>query len=111
MSKIVILGAGSFGISIAIMAAESGHSVTMWSAFESEVESILRDREHKDKLPGVKIPEEIGFTSDISCVSDADMVVIGVPSIFVRNVAKRRRAGWRAVYGDRAGTFQSSSHC
>lgn len=89
MSKIVILGAGSFGISIAIMAAESGHSVTMWSAFESEVESILRDREHKEKLPGVKIPEEIGFTSDISCVSDADMVVIGVPSIFVRNVVKQ----------------------
>ena len=68
MSKMVILGAGAFGISIAIMAAESGHSVIMWSAFESEVEAICRDREHKDKLPGVKIPEEIQFTSDISCI-------------------------------------------
>ena len=89
MSKIVILGTGAFGISIAIMAVESGHSVTMWSAFESEVESIIRDGEHKDKLPGVKIPSEIKFTSDISCVADAEMVVIGVPSIFVRSVVKQ----------------------
>lgn len=91
MSKIVILGAGAFGISIAIMAAESGHCVTMWSAFESEVESINRDREHKEKLPGVKIPEEITFTTDMSCINGADMVVIGVPSIFVRNVVKQAR--------------------
>ena len=89
MAKIVILGAGAFGISLAIMAEESGHSVTMWSAFESEVESIIREGEHKDKLPGVKIPQSISFTSDISCVKDADMVIIGVPSIFVRKVVKQ----------------------
>ncbi len=89
MSKIVILGAGAFGISIAVMASESGHTVTMWSAFESEIENLIRDREHREKLPGVKIPEEIAFTSDISCVSGADMVVIGVPSIFVRKVVKQ----------------------
>ena len=89
MSKIVILGTGAFGLSIAIMAVESGHSVTMWSAFESEIESLKRDREHKDKLPGVKIPESIDFTADISCVSDADIVVIGVPSIFVRKVVRQ----------------------
>ncbi|MBR3026336.1 MAG: NAD(P)-dependent glycerol-3-phosphate dehydrogenase [Oscillospiraceae bacterium] len=89
MSKIVILGTGAFGLSIAIMAVESGHSVTMWSAFESEIENLKRDREHKDKLPGVKIPESIDFTADISCVSDADIVVIGVPSIFVRKVVRQ----------------------
>ena len=89
MSKIVILGTGAFGLSIAIMAVESGHSVTMWSAFESEIESLKRDREHKVKLPGVKIPESIDFTADISCVSDADIVVIGVPSIFVRKVVRQ----------------------
>ena len=89
MSKIVILGTGAFGLSIAIMAVESGHSVTMWSAFESEIESLKRDREHKDKLPGVKIPESIDFTADISCVSDADIIVIGVPSIFVRKVVRQ----------------------
>ena len=61
----------------------------MWSAFESEIESLKRDREHKDKLPGVKIPESIDFTADISCVSDADIVVIGVPSIFVRKVVRQ----------------------
>ena len=89
MSKIVILGTGAFGLSIAIMAVESGHSVTMWSAFESEIESLKRDREHKDKLPGVKIPESIDFTADISCVADAEIVVIGVPSIFVRKVVRQ----------------------
>lgn len=89
MAKIVVLGAGAFGISLAIVAAESGHNVIMWSAFEKEVEDLIRDREHKIKLPGVIIPEEIEFTADMSCVEGADMVIVGVPSMFVRSVVKQ----------------------
>ena len=40
MAKITILGSGGFGISLAIMADKFGHDVTVWSAFESEIETI-----------------------------------------------------------------------
>lgn len=89
MAKIVVLGAGGFGISLAIMSVESGHDVTLWSVFQSEIDMIALDREHKQKLPGVKIPENIKLTADMSCISGADIVIIGVPSVFVRNVVKQ----------------------
>lgn len=89
MAKIVVLGAGGFGISLAIMSVESGHDVTLWSAFQNEIDMIALDREHKQKLPGVKIPESINLTADMSCISGADIVIIGVPSVFVRNVVRQ----------------------
>lgn len=89
MAKIVVLGAGGFGISLAIMSVESGHDVTLWSVFQSEIDMIALDREHKQKLPGVKIPKSIKLTADMSCISGADIVIIGVPSVFVRNVVKQ----------------------
>lgn len=89
MAKIVVLGAGGFGISLAIMSVESGHDVTLWSVFQSEIDMIALDREHKQKLPGVKIPDNIKLTADMSCISGADIVIIGVPSVFVRNVVKQ----------------------
>ncbi|MBP1564531.1 MAG: NAD(P)-dependent glycerol-3-phosphate dehydrogenase [Oscillospiraceae bacterium] len=89
MAKIVVLGAGGFGISLAIMSVESGHDVTLWSVFQSEIDMIALDREHKQKLPGVKIPKNIKLTADMSCISGADIVIIGVPSVFVRNVVKQ----------------------
>ncbi|MBE6842855.1 MAG: NAD(P)-dependent glycerol-3-phosphate dehydrogenase [Ruminococcus sp.] len=89
MAKIVVLGAGGFGISLAIMSVESGHDVTLWSVFQSEIDMIALDREHKQKLPGVKIPDSIKLTADMSCISGADIVIIGVPSVFVRNVVRQ----------------------
>ena len=89
MANIVILGSGGFGLSIAIMAKNCGnHSVTVWSKFQSEIDDIRKHGEHIQKLPGVPVSEEIVLTSDISCVKGCDMLVFGIPSSFVRDVAK-----------------------
>ena len=40
MSKVSFLGAGSWGTALAIMLANNGHDVTLWSAVESEVEML-----------------------------------------------------------------------
>ena len=69
MDKITILGSGGFGIGLAVMFDRNGHDVTVWSAFESEIEDIRRDGEHKIKLPGVKIPESVKLTTDMCCIS------------------------------------------
>lgn len=89
MAKFTVLGMGGFGLALAVMLDKNGHSVNVWSAFESEIEDIKRDGENKKKLPGVKISESIGLTSDISVVSDSDVVIFGVPTGFVRSVAKQ----------------------
>ena len=89
MAEIIILGSGGFGISLAVMLQRMGHDVTVWSAFEEEIETIRRDGEHRAKLPGVKIPEEINLVSDISNTAGKDVVLLGIPSPFVRDVAKK----------------------
>ncbi len=89
MAKVTILGAGGFGVSLAIAAYQNQHQVTVWDISEQLVEEILREREHKTKLPGVKIPEGIGFTCDPSCIAGSALVVFVVPSQFIRSVAQR----------------------
>lgn len=89
MAKFTVLGMGGFGLALAVMLDNNGHSVNVWSAFESEIEDIKRDGENKKKLPGVKIKDSITLTSDISTVSDSDVVIFGVPTSFVRSVAKQ----------------------
>ncbi|NLT09256.1 MAG: NAD(P)-dependent glycerol-3-phosphate dehydrogenase [Ruminococcus sp.] len=89
MAKITILGSGGFGLSLAIMAEHcGGHEVTVWSKFQSEIDDIRSHGEHIHKLPGVPVSESIAMTSDISCVKGCDILIFGIPSTFVRDVAK-----------------------
>lgn len=89
MKRISFLGAGSWGTALAIMLAEHDYEVTLWSKVAAEVEMLATYREHKDRLPGVKLPESIVVTSDMeSACKDADMVVLSVASPYVRQTAK-----------------------
>lgn len=89
MANIVILGSGGFGLSLAVMAERYGHNVTVWSKFQSEIDDIRVHGEHMQKLPGVPVSEKIRLTSDISCAEGCDILLFGIPSLFVRDVAKQ----------------------
>lgn len=91
MANIVILGSGGFGLSIAIMAERYGHKVTVWSKFQQEIDDIRTHGEHIQKLPGVPVTERIILTSDISCIKGCDMLIFGIPSSFIRNVAQEAK--------------------
>ena len=57
---------------------------------EEQAEELRTARENKAKLPGVKIPEEIHVTSDLSeALIDKDVIVMAVPSVAVRTTAKK----------------------
>lgn len=88
MATITILGSGGFGLSLAIMCDNAGHDVTVWSKFQDEIDAIKRTGELKSKLPGVLINKSIKLTTDISEVKDRDLVIVGIPSNFVRNVCE-----------------------
>ena len=89
MSKVSFLGAGSWGTALAIMLAKHGHDVIVWSKVEAEVNMLKENREHKDRLPGVKLPDSIVITSNLKeALTDRDLVVFSVASPFVRSVAR-----------------------
>ena len=90
MANVSVIGAGSWGTALALLLYKNGHDVTVWSYQEEEVRMLSEKREHVSKLPGVKIPEGIFFTADIKeAVEEKDVVVLAVPSIHVRNTAKK----------------------
>lgn len=87
--KVSVLGAGSWGTALAVLLCENGHEVTLWSIDKREVEMIDEKREQVEKLPGVRIPDRIAVTNELeNSISGRDMLVLAVPSIFVRSTAK-----------------------
>lgn len=81
MKKVTVVGSGSWGTALAVMLAENGHQVKIWSRRQDAVEELLQKRTNEKYLPGVKIPENIQATTDHKeAVNGADIVILAVPS-------------------------------
>ncbi|WP_273322984.1 NAD(P)H-dependent glycerol-3-phosphate dehydrogenase [Vallitalea guaymasensis] len=88
MAAVSVLGAGSWGTALAILLNNNGHEVALWSIIEDEVNLLNDTRENKSKLPGIHIPNEINITNNLKeAILGKDMLVMAVPSKFVRNTA------------------------
>ena len=88
MAKVSVIGAGSWGTALSILLHSNGHEVTLWSIMEAEVAMLNEQHEHKDKLPGVKLPEDMRITTDLeSSIKGAELMVLAVPSPFTRSTA------------------------
>lgn len=91
MARIGVIGAGSWGIALSSLLSANGHQVTVWSAFEKEVESLKETRGLKT-LPDLVLPDDMEFTADLaSAMKDKDLLVTAVPSIYVRETAKKMK--------------------
>lgn len=90
MAEIGIIGAGSWGIALSVLLHNNGHHVTIWSAIGDEIDMLNREHEHKDKLPGVKLSQDMVFTKDLKeAVSGKNLLVLAVPSPFTRSTSKQ----------------------
>ena len=89
MTKIGVLGAGTWGMALARMLQRSGNEVTVWSALEREIDEFSATRRHPN-LPGMEIPEDLRFTKHIEEVcKDKEILLFAVPSPFVRATARK----------------------
>lgn len=92
MANIGVIGAGSWGTALALLLDKNGHAVTEWSHRPEEAEELSRTREHKSKLPGVKLPETMRFTGDLEeAVTGKEVLIMAVPSTAVRSTAAKIR--------------------
>ena len=89
MGNYSVIGAGSWGTALARALAKNGHDVTVWSIMEDEIQMLNEKREHELKLPGVKLPDTIIFTTDLEkAIKGKEMMVLAVPSPFTRSTSK-----------------------
>ncbi|MBD3320503.1 MAG: NAD(P)H-dependent glycerol-3-phosphate dehydrogenase [Chitinivibrionales bacterium] len=87
--RLTILGAGSWGIALAVLLSRRGHVVSMWEFNSDDAAMLNEKREHANKLPGISIPEEIFITDNISqAFADADYVICAVPAQTMRSTMK-----------------------
>jgi glycerol-3-phosphate dehydrogenase (NAD(P)+) len=85
--KVTILGAGSWGTTLALVLNQNDHPVTCWSFDEDDIKSIVKDKENKKFLPGITIPDTIKFTTSLQeSIDFADVIIVAIPSHAVRTV-------------------------
>lgn len=83
--NITILGAGAYGIALALAFYRNQNKVTIWTKVEEEKEELLKYHENRKGLPGVIVPNDIMVTSDLSCVKDSEIVVLAISIPFFRS--------------------------
>lgn len=92
MAKVSVIGGGSWATALAALLAKNGHHVTLWSILQEEIDMLKEKHEQIEKLPGVKLPEDMIFTTDIKeAVEGMEAVVLAVPSSFTRSTAHKMK--------------------
>ena len=91
MAAVGIIGAGTWGTALAVLLNNNGQDVTIWSAFDTEIQEMSRTRRHKN-LPEVVLPDPIQMTADLrTAMAEKDMLIMAVPSVYVRSTAAKMK--------------------
>lgn len=86
MAKVTVMGAGSWGTTLAKVFADAGNSVMLWARRAELAESINTQRRNLDYLPDIELPGTIVSTTSVQQALDgADIVVCAVPSQTLRS--------------------------
>lgn len=87
VSKVAVVGAGSWGTAIARLLGGAGLPTTLWALEPEVVDSVTTRRENELFLPGIRLPDELVATNDLTAaVTGAELVVSAVPTQHVRAV-------------------------
>lgn len=86
--NVSIIGTGAYGIALALMFHKNNCNIKMWTKFEEEKNSILKNRINEKVLPGVKLPDDITISTNFNeVVENAKLIVIAVPAGFVDDIS------------------------
>jgi glycerol-3-phosphate dehydrogenase (NAD(P)+) len=86
IKHIAVLGAGAWGTALANLAAQAGHSVTLWARDDAKAAKIKQNRENP-RLPGARLHDRVEVTGDPAGAEGVDVVMLVVPAQALRSVA------------------------
>lgn len=90
MEKICVLGAGSWGTTLANILSEKGFDINLWVREEEVCQAILKRRENPLFLPGIRLAQNITPVNSVEeAVKDRVVVVCVIPSHGVRDIFQK----------------------
>lgn len=87
--KLAVIGDGGWGTALATVLASRDLPVALWSHDRAYAEEVALSRCNRKFLAGAALAEAIRVTADTDAVSEAEMIVVAVPTIFLRLVLER----------------------
>ena len=90
--RAAVLGAGSWGTTLALHLAGLDYAVALWDGDGANLGRVAADRENRKYLPGIALPDSVEVVSDLaSALGEARLVTWAVPSVALRDVARAAR--------------------
>src|SRR6056297_923470 len=89
MHRIAVVGSGSWGTALAVVAATAGNEVRLWGRDAGLMDEIATTRRNARNLPDIDIPPNVTATADIgAAIGDAEAVLVVTPSKTLREMCR-----------------------
>ena len=89
MKRISVIGAGSWGTTLAVLLGEKGYDVKLWSRREELANEIESKKENTQYLQGIKIPSNVIADHSLKdVIKSSEIIIVAVPSEFFRHTIK-----------------------
>lgn len=99
MTRVAMMGSGSWGTAFAMVLADAGSDVVVWGRDAAVVQDISVRHRNEAYHPGIDLPQRITATTDADeALSGAGLVVLAVPA----QVLRAQLASWRSAINDDA---------
>ncbi|MFC5463274.1 NAD(P)H-dependent glycerol-3-phosphate dehydrogenase [Lederbergia graminis] len=91
MSKVIehiaVIGAGSWGTALAMVLADNGHQVRLWTRNDNQKQEINQQHTNEKYLPNIDLPHSIvAYTSLKDAIKEIQTVIIAVPTKAIRSI-------------------------
>lgn len=84
MKHVAVIGAGAWGTALAVVAATNQHRVTLWARESDVVSDVNTSHRNLRFLPDAELQSSIYATHDLSSITDADIVIVAIPTQHIR---------------------------
>lgn len=85
--SIAVVGAGAFGTALAISLVSTGQKIVLWGRDAKQIEEASQIRENKQRLPGVKLPDELILASIMKDLAEIETILLSIPTQQLRKFA------------------------
>jgi len=95
IARVAVIGAGGWGTALALVLAQRGKEVSLWTRRADAAEKLRATRQNPAYLPGVAIPPSVEIAS--GAPPKADAYVFAVPTQHIRATLTKTTVGDRPI--------------